>query len=93
MDKDAIRWVGEPFRREPATDVESVELEMDEIRYFGSSVGLTAAEVDEIVESWEDWWGVGPKTHLDFSILSSSVAARGWGQPWKPEEMQRRARP
>jgi hypothetical protein len=84
-----IRWVGDPFRREPATPVESVEADLNEIRYFGSAVGLTAAQVDELVEEWTDWWGVGPQTHLDFAILSSSVAARAWNQPWRPGEVTR----
>lgn len=87
MDKDAIRMVDDSWRREPATAVDSVEAELNEIRYMGMAVGLLAAQVDEIIDVWTCEWGVGPKTHLDFSILSRSVAFRATGQAWKPREM------
>lgn len=87
MDKNAIRMVDDSWRREPATDVESVEVELNEIRYMGSAVGLTAVQVDELIDAWTYWWGVGPKTRLDFSILSRSVACRATGQAWRPGEM------
>lgn len=87
MDKNAIRMVDDSWRREPATDVDSVEAELNEIRYMGMAVGLLAAQVDEIIDVWTYEWGVGPKTHLDFSILSRSVAFRATGQAWRPREM------
>lgn len=87
MDKNAIRMVSTSFRCEPATPVESVDAEMNGIRYMGMAVGLLAAQVDEIVDVWTDWWGVGPQTHLDFSIISRSVAFRATGQAWRPGEM------
>ncbi|PWK81702.1 hypothetical protein C8D88_116113 [Lentzea atacamensis] len=77
---------GSPFPRSQE-DVTSVDAEMNEIRYMGMAVGLLAAEVDELVDVWTDWWGVGPKTHLDFGILSRSVANRATGQAWRPGEM------
>lgn len=84
MDKNAIRMVDDSWRREPATDVDSVEAELNEIRYMGMAVGLLAAQVDEIIDVWTYEWGVGPKTHLDFS---RAVACRATGQKWKPREM------
>lgn len=87
MDKNAIRMVDDSWRREPATDVDSVEVELKEIRCMGMAVGLLAAHVDEIIDVWTYEWGVGPQTHLDFSILSRSVAFRATGQPWRPREM------
>lgn len=83
-----IRWVGgEPWRDRPATDVASVDAELAELHHMGASIGLCHEQVNEVIDAWTEWWGVGPKTHLDFGIISSSLAARSRQQPWKPGEM------
>jgi hypothetical protein len=83
-----IRWVGgEPGRDRPAADVASVDAELAELHHMGVSIGLSREQVNEVIDAWTEWWGVGPQTHLDFGIISSSLAACALQQPWKPGEM------
>jgi hypothetical protein len=82
-----IRMVDDSWQPRPAIEVASIDAELKEIRYMGSAVGLTAVQVEEIIDLWTYWWGVGPQTHLDFGIISRSVAFRATGQAWRPGEM------
>lgn len=85
---DEIRWVGgEPWRDQPATDVPSVDAELAELHHMGVSLGLHREQVNEVIDAWTEWWGVGPQTHLDFGIIRSSLSARALQRPWKPGEM------